>query len=47
LTEIRVYDRAIDMVCEQPSAHMDYEPDIEPEEVAAEDNVTLVYEILE
>jgi uncharacterized protein YggE len=46
-TEIRVYDRAMDMVCEQPPAYMDYEPDIEPEEVAAEDNVTLVYEIVE
>jgi uncharacterized protein YggE len=45
--EIRVYDRGADMVCESLPAPMQYEPDIEPEEVAAEDNVTLVYEITE
>ena len=45
--EIRVYDRAMDMVCPEPAAPMEYKPDIEPEEVAAEDNVTLVYEIME
>jgi len=34
------------MVCAARAAPMDYEPDIEPEDVGAEDNVTLVYEIV-
>jgi hypothetical protein len=39
-TEIRVYDRSMDMLYKNmptPEAS----PDIEPEDVAAEDNVTL------
>jgi hypothetical protein len=44
--EVRIYDREASMVCQQPVAQMpEYEADIEPEDVAAEDNVTLVYEI--
>jgi uncharacterized protein YggE len=45
--EVRIYDRDASMICDgvaEPIAP-EYEPDIEPEDVAAEDNVTLVYEI--
>jgi uncharacterized protein len=45
--EIRIYDWGIDMVCQSEPAPMQYEPDIKPEDIAAEDNVTLVYEITE
>ncbi len=43
-TEVRIYNQKADMVCDSisPSA-----PDIEPENVGAEDVVTLVYEILD
>jgi uncharacterized protein YggE len=46
-TEIRVHDRHASMVCEAAPLPVAYEPDIEPEDVFAEDNVTLVYEIIE
>ena len=46
-SEVRVYDRAANMAVESAPAQMDYDPDIEPEDVSAEDSVTLVYEIIE
>lgn len=44
--EVRIYDREADMVCET-TAGPDFNVNIEPEDVSAEDNVTLVYEIAE
>jgi hypothetical protein len=44
--EVRIYDREATMICESlDPARPEGEADIEPEDVAAEDNVTLVYEI--
>ena len=45
--EVRISNRVASMVCEgpAPSTPMEYEADIEPEDIIAEDNVTLVYEI--
>lgn len=44
--EVRIYDREASMLCEGPSpAPPAYEADIEPEDVVAEDKVTLVYEM--
>ena len=45
-SEVRVYDREASMVC-QESSPMDIRADIEPEDVHAEDTVTLVYELEE
>ena len=42
-SEVRVYDRRMDMVCESGPA--EYGPDIEPEDVSSQDSVTLVYEL--
>ena len=44
--EVHIYDREASMVCEGP-VMPDLDADIEPEDVRAEDNVTLVYEIEE
>lgn len=44
--EVRIYDREDTMMC-APSAMPDFDADIEPDDVRAEDNVTLVYEIAE
>ena len=46
-SEVHIYNRRASMICESPSTTMFNCPDIEPEDVTAEDNVTLVYEILE
>ena len=43
--EVRLYEQDVDMYCESASALENHAPDIEPEEVTASDNVTLVYEI--
>jgi uncharacterized protein YggE len=44
--EVRISNRVASMVCEGPaSPPMEYDADIEPEDIIAEDNVTLVYEI--
>lgn len=46
--EVRIYDREASMLCEAPSpasAPPAYQADIEPENVVAEDKVTLVYEM--
>ena len=45
--EVRISNHVADMLCEgpEPSTSMEYEADIEPEDIIAEDNVTLVYEI--
>ncbi|MCC5850929.1 MAG: SIMPL domain-containing protein [Verrucomicrobia bacterium] len=45
-SEIHVYDRNATMLCEAQFP-ADYDPDIEPRDVSAEDNVTLVFEILD
>lgn len=45
--EVRIYDREADLCCSKASASSCSEVDIEPENVAAEDNVTMVYEIIE
>ncbi len=45
--EVRVYDRVANVTCESSAAMREYDVDIEPEDVAAEDSVTLVYEITE
>ena len=42
--EVRIYDQESVMVCEG-SVMEDYNADIEPEDVGADDSVTLVYEI--
>jgi uncharacterized protein YggE len=44
--EVRIYDREASMVCGAPAMPA-FDADIEPEDVGAEDNVTLVYEIAE
>lgn len=44
--EVRIYDREASMICEGPApAPPAYQADIEPENVVAEDKVTLVYEM--
>jgi hypothetical protein len=47
-SEVRIYDREASVLCESdaPSSPC-CEADIEPEDVSAEDNVTLVYEMEE
>ena len=42
--EVRVYEQSAIMACAGPQA-ISSEPDIEPEDVKAEDTVTLVYEV--
>jgi uncharacterized protein YggE len=42
-SEVHIFDRSAQMICESN----DLNPDIEPEDVEAQDNVTLVYEIQE
>lgn len=47
-SEVRIYDREASVLCEGDSPLPSCsEADIEPEDVSAEDNVTLVYEIEE
>lgn len=47
-SEVRIYDREASMLCEGDSPLPSCsEADIEPEDVSAEDNVTLVYEMEE
>ena len=46
-SEVRIYDRQASMLCEGPDAMMASGADIEPEDVAAEDSVTLVFQITE
>ncbi|MCX6875326.1 MAG: SIMPL domain-containing protein [Verrucomicrobia bacterium] len=43
--EVRIHNREAGMVCNGPGLVADCDVDIEPEDVTAEDNVTLVYEI--
>jgi hypothetical protein len=44
--EVRIYDRTANLLCESIAGPEDgYSADIEPEDIRAEDNVTLVYEI--
>jgi uncharacterized protein YggE len=45
--EVRIYDREASMLCEGPEAMLAFDAEIEPEDVAAEDSVTLVFEITE
>jgi len=45
--EVHVYDRQASMLCERMAAGPAYDADIQPEDVAAVDNVTLVFEIME
>jgi uncharacterized protein YggE len=45
--EVRIYDREASMVCAAPVEPPQSQADIEPEDVTAEDSVTLVYEIAE
>lgn len=45
--EVRIYDREASMVCQASAETPQSEADIEPEDVTAEDTVTLVYEIAE
>ncbi len=45
--EVRFHEYDVDMLCESAPALEQHAPDIEPEEVRASDNVTLVYEIEE
>lgn len=45
-TEVRIHDQEANMSCAMP-AEPDFAADIEPDDVTAEDNVTLVYEIAE
>ncbi len=41
-SEVRFYHRKAEMICESAS---EYSADIEPEEISASDNVTIIYEI--
>jgi uncharacterized protein YggE len=43
--EVQIYNREASMLCESMAAGPGYDADIEPEDVAAVDNVTLVFEI--
>ncbi len=45
--EVRIYEREASMLCEMSAEPPQSQADIEPEDVTAEDNVTLVYEIAE
>lgn len=46
--EVRIYDREANLACESaPPMSSNCDTDIEPEDVAAEDSVTLVYEMAE
>jgi uncharacterized protein YggE len=45
--EVRIYDREASMFCGGPDAMLAYDAEIEPEDVAAEDSVTLAFEITE
>ena len=46
-SEVRIYNHDVSMVCEAGPAMPRYAADIEPEDVATEDTVTMVYEINE
>ena len=46
-SEVHIYEHEDNFMCECLSAPMDYNADIDPEDVRAEDCVTLVYEILD
>ncbi len=48
-SEVHIYDREASMICDAPAVMQDVDSatDIEPEDVTAEDIVTLVYEISE
>ena len=43
-SEVHIYDRQVDAMC-AASPPDQYDVDVEPEDVSAEDNVTLVYEL--
>lgn len=45
--EVHIYEREANMVAMESSPKAQYEVDIEPEDIAAEDNVTLTFEILD
>jgi uncharacterized protein YggE len=45
--EVRIYGGEANMICECPKQMATYEADIEPDDVAGEDSVTLIYEILD
>ena len=46
-SEVRIYDQEASMVAEGDAEMSTYDADIEPEDVAAEDKVTLVFQITE
>lgn len=43
--EARIYDRQVNVLAQSSVRMAKYEVDIEPADVTAEDNVTLIYEI--
>ena len=45
--EVRIFDQNADMVCDAIAGPSDLDIDIQPKDVSAKDNVTLVYEINE
>jgi len=46
-SEVHIYDREANILCESKLSYSLSDPDIEPEDVKAEDTVTLVFEIAE